>query len=94
VDKDRSGGLTAYDTRRQAYGAERRAILTWSPELHAAQAAGFAGTTLAKAGKNSMTWPPPWPAQDPPQPGQSRSRDRPGHPQALGPPGHHLAAGR
>jgi len=51
VDKDRSGGLTAYDTRRQAYGAERRAILTWSPELHAAQAAGFAGTTLAKAGK-------------------------------------------
>ena len=51
VDEDRFGGLTAYDTRRQAYGAERRAILTWSPELHAAQAAGFTGTTLAKAGK-------------------------------------------
>jgi len=51
VDKERFGGLTAYDTRRQAYGAERRAILTHSPELHAAQAAGFTGTTLAKAGK-------------------------------------------
>ncbi|MBV9451935.1 MAG: IS1634 family transposase [Streptosporangiaceae bacterium] len=51
VDKDRFGGLTAFDTRRTAYGAERRAILTHSPELHEAQAAGFAGTTLAKAGK-------------------------------------------
>ena len=51
VDRDRFGGLTAYDTRRAAYGAERRAILTHSPELHAAQAAGFYGTTLAKAGR-------------------------------------------
>jgi transposase len=51
VDKKRFGGLTAYDTRRTAYGAERRAVLTHSPELHEAQAAGFAGTTLAKAGK-------------------------------------------
>jgi transposase len=51
VGKDRFGGLTARDTRRVAYGAERRAILTHSPELHAAQAAGFTGTTLAKAGK-------------------------------------------
>ncbi len=51
VDEDRFGGLTAYDTRREVYGAERRAILTWSPELHAAQAAGFGGTTLAKAGR-------------------------------------------
>ena len=51
IDKDRFGGLTACDTRREAYGAKRRAILTHSPELHAAQAAGFTGTTLAKAGK-------------------------------------------
>ena len=51
VDKDRFGGLTACDTRREAYGAERRVILTHSPELHAAQAAGFTGTTLAKAGR-------------------------------------------
>jgi transposase len=49
VDRERFGGLTASGTRRTAYGAERRAILTHSPELHAAQAAGFAGTTLAKA---------------------------------------------
>src|SRR5260370_3970794 len=52
ADQDRFGGLTVYDTRRQAYGAERRTILTHSPELHAAQARGFDGTTLATAGKN------------------------------------------
>ena len=51
VDEDRFGELTAYDTRREVYGAGRRTILTHSPELHAAQAAGFTGTTLAKAGK-------------------------------------------
>jgi transposase len=51
ADEDRFGGLTACDTRREAYGAQRRAILTHSPELHAAQARGFDGTTLAKAGK-------------------------------------------
>jgi transposase len=51
VDKDRFGGLTAYDTRRDAYGAERRAILTHSPELRESQARGFDGTTLAKAGQ-------------------------------------------
>src|SRR5271165_4172044 len=44
VDEDRFGGLTAYDTHR-------RTVLTHSPELHAAQARGFDGTTLAKAGK-------------------------------------------
>jgi transposase len=51
VDKDRFGGLTAHDTRRAAYGARRRAILTHSPELHESQARGFDGTTLAKAGR-------------------------------------------
>jgi transposase len=51
VDKKRFGGLTAFDTRRVAYGAQRRAILTHSPELHQAQALGFTGTTLAKAAK-------------------------------------------
>ena len=49
VDADRFGQLTAYDTRRVIYGTERRAILTHSPELHAHQARGFDGTTLAKA---------------------------------------------
>jgi transposase len=51
VDEDRFGGLTAYDTRRAVYGAERRTILTHSPELRDSQARGFDGTTLAKAAK-------------------------------------------
>jgi len=51
VDKERFGGLTAYDTRRAVYGAGRRAILTHSAELRDSQARGFDGTTLAKAGK-------------------------------------------
>ena len=51
VDKERFGGLTAHDTRREVYGARRRAILTHSPELRDAQARGFDGTTLAKAGR-------------------------------------------
>jgi hypothetical protein len=54
VDQERFGGLTACDTRREVYGAERRAILTHSPELHACQARGFDGTTLRR------------PAQSPP----------------------------
>ncbi len=49
--KERFGELTAYDTRREVYGARRRAILTHSPELHDSQARGFNGTTLAKAGR-------------------------------------------
>ena len=51
VDEDQFGGLTAFDTRRETYGATRRTILTHSPELHESQARGFDGTTLAKAGK-------------------------------------------
>ena len=51
VDEDRFGGLSAYDTRREVYRTQRRTILTHSPELHTTQAAGFGGTTLAKAGK-------------------------------------------
>ena len=51
VDKDRFGGLTAHDTRREVYGAQRRAIVRAdSPELHDSQVQGFDGTTLAKAG--------------------------------------------
>ena len=51
VDEGRFGALTALDTRREVYGAGRRAILTHSPGLHQSQARGFDGTTLAKAGK-------------------------------------------
>jgi transposase len=42
-------GLTAIEVRRTVYGTSRRAILTHSEELHAAQVTGFEGTTLAKA---------------------------------------------
>jgi transposase len=51
VGKNQFGGLTAYETRRETYGAERRTILTHSPELHENQVRGFDGTTLAKAGR-------------------------------------------
>jgi transposase len=51
VDADRFGELTVYDTRRTVYGADRRAILSHSPELHNSQAAGFDGTTMAKVGR-------------------------------------------
>ncbi len=51
VDEDRFGGLTAFDIRREAYGAQRRAILTHSPEVPQSQARGFDATNLAKAGK-------------------------------------------
>ena len=34
ADRERFGGLTAFGTRREVYGAGRRAILTHSPELH------------------------------------------------------------
>ena len=51
VDRERFGGLTACDTRREVYGTERRTILTHSPELHEHQARGFDGTTLAKAAR-------------------------------------------
>ena len=51
VDTDRFGQLRAYDTRRVVYGAQRRTILTPSPELHEHQARGFEATTAAKAGR-------------------------------------------
>ena len=65
VGKDRFGGLTAYDTRRDIYGAGRRAILTHSPELHDSQALGFDGTTLARPARSWTSWQPPWPAARP-----------------------------
>ena len=93
VDQERFGGLTGYDTRRVVYGAERRAILTHSPELHESQARGFDGTTLAKAGKKlGRAGRHPGPRQDPPPAREGGSRDREDHRQAVGTPRHHLAA--
>jgi transposase len=48
VDPDRFGDLTAYDTTVTALGVTRRAVLTHSPTLHAAQTRGL-DQTLAKA---------------------------------------------
>jgi transposase len=48
VDADRFAGLTAYDTTVTALGVTRRAVLTHSPTLHAAQSRGL-DQTLAKA---------------------------------------------
>jgi len=48
VDAGRFGGLTAVDTTVTALGVRRRAVLTHSPTLHAAQVRGF-DQTLAKA---------------------------------------------
>src|SRR5660398_177994 len=47
---DRFPGLTAYDTHTQAFGQNRRVVLTHSPTLHDAQARGFE-QTLAKASR-------------------------------------------
>jgi transposase len=48
LDQARFGELTALDTRREIYGAQRRVVLTHSPTLHQAQSRGF-DQTLASA---------------------------------------------
>ena len=48
VDAQRYPGLTCIDTTVTALGVTRRAVLTHSPSLHAAQSRGF-DQTLAKA---------------------------------------------
>jgi transposase len=45
VDADRYPGVTAFDTRGTALGADRRLIVTHSPTLHTKQLRGFAQTT-------------------------------------------------
>ena len=95
VDEGRFGALTAFDTRREVYGAERRAILTHSPELHESQARGFTGTTLAKAGKKLDELAAVLARGKTRRPrDQGGSRDRGDHPQTLDTAGHHLAARR
>ena len=48
VDGDKFPGLSAADTRANAFGADRRVVLTHSTGLHTAQSRGF-DQTLAKA---------------------------------------------
>jgi len=95
VDEQRFGGLTAYDTRRIVYGAERRAGLTPSPELDESQGrrvrrhhAGQGREEARRAGRH------PGPRQDPPGEGEGPGRDRADHPRAVGPPRHHLGTDR
>src|ERR1017187_6443569 len=71
VDQERVDGLTAYDSRRVVYGAERRAILTHSPQLHASQARGFDGPTPDTAGRK-LGGPAPAPGRGKPR----RPRDK------------------
>jgi len=47
VDETRYPGVTAFDTRGTALGADRRLIVTHSPTLHAKQLRGFAQTTAS-----------------------------------------------
>ncbi len=49
VDEERFGGLSALERRQEVYGAQRRVVLTHSPNLHTKQARGL-DQTLAKAG--------------------------------------------
>jgi transposase len=48
ADPDRFGDLSAYDTTVTALGVQRRAVLTYSPTLHAKQSRGL-DQTLGKA---------------------------------------------
>jgi transposase len=54
VDAERFEGLTAFQTRTMALGADRRVILTHSQSFHAAQARGFE-QTLATARRRLAT---------------------------------------
>ncbi len=53
VDEQRFPGLTALQTRRTVYDADRRVVLTHSPTLHAAQSRGFDQTLATATGKLS-----------------------------------------
>lgn len=53
VDTDRFDGLTALQTRRKVYGAERRVVLTHSPTLHQAQSRGLDQTLATASAKLS-----------------------------------------
>jgi len=50
IDAGRFPGLTGYETRATALGADRRVILTHSATLHASQSRGF-DQTIAKAAR-------------------------------------------
>lgn len=62
IDAERLGGLTGYETRVHALGAERRVLLTHCPTRHAKQARGF-DQTIASHPRTDRPrrGPPAWP---------------------------------
>ncbi len=84
VDQDRYPGLTCVDTTVTALGVTRRAVLTHSPTLHAAQSRGFAQTLAKARGRLRDLAATPGPRPDPPLP---RPRSRPRSPRSSTPAG-------
>src|SRR5258708_3970224 len=82
VGKDRFGGLTAFDTRRTVYRAERRAILTHSPQLRNSHPRALHATTLSTARQNLDQLPAPHrhPRHPPRAPPPDRQRHAPPRP--------------
>ena len=76
VDADRYPGLTAFDTRGLALGAQRRLIVTHSATLHAKQVRGF-DQTLAGARRRLSELAERLAVENPQGPRRRRSRDRP-----------------
>ncbi len=87
VDAERYPGLTCVDTRVTALGVNRRAVLTHSPSLHAAQTRGFTQTLAKGAAQTPRPASHPGPRRHPPRAGRRASRDRQDHPAPLGQPG-------
>jgi transposase len=83
VDADRFPGLTHVDTTVTALGVTRRAVLTCSKTLHAAQSRGF-DQTLAKAPQRLAVLAASWPAARPAAPAP---RLRPRSPRSANPAG-------
>jgi len=91
VDEQRFAGLTALETRREVYGADRRVVLT-----HPAHRAvprvrpdpGQGQREALRAGRH------PRPRPHPPSPGDGRSRNRKDRQGSVGRPGPELPAHR
>lgn len=83
VDADRYPGLACVDTTVTALGVTRRAVLTHSPTLHAAQSRGL-DQTLGKPADASPSCKPSWPAA---RPVDSAPPWRPRSPRSASPAG-------
>ena len=95
VDVERFAGLTAHDTHREVYGAERRVVLTHSlthpapsPVPRVRPDPGQSERETLRAGRH------PRPRKDPPHQGETRHRNRPDPARPLGAARHHLGTDR